>query len=145
MRKYIGSKSLFQVYYSPGDLYFWVGLMATKKLFFCFGSFKRMDQRLDCGRISGWKYRPLGALSGFIQHKSDIVATVLESSLTNVTFIRDVIGPRLEPWNALLGRLALVQLLQETNEFQWNMHENGKFPVGSMYRDFVQLDLSINK
>jgi hypothetical protein len=42
-RKYVGSKALSQVFLKPGDSYFWAGLMATKKHFFCHGKFSIKD------------------------------------------------------------------------------------------------------
>jgi hypothetical protein len=55
----------------------------------------------------------------------------------NVTFRRDLVGPRLASWNALLHRLAFVQLTPGIDEFRWNIHENGIFSVNSMYKDLI--------
>src|SRR5438105_208673 len=68
----------------------------------------------------------------------------MESSPPNVTFGRDLVGPRLAVWNALIGRLALVQLTQGSNEFCWNLHENGKFSVDSMYRALIHSAVSVD-
>ena len=57
------------------------------------------------------------ALYNIVHHKSDTIATVLETSPANVTFRRDLLGPKLAAWNALLGRLAMVQLLQGPDVF----------------------------
>jgi hypothetical protein len=38
-RKYIGSKAVWK----PRDSHFWAGLMATKKFFFCYGTFSTKD------------------------------------------------------------------------------------------------------
>ena len=38
-RKYVGDKAISQVLWKPGDSHFWAGPMATKKLFFPYGSF----------------------------------------------------------------------------------------------------------
>ena len=42
-RKYIGSNALSQISWKSGDSHFWAGLMATKKIFFPFGSFSIKD------------------------------------------------------------------------------------------------------
>jgi hypothetical protein len=42
-RKYVGTNALSQVLWKPGVLHFWAGLMATKKIFFCFGTFSSKD------------------------------------------------------------------------------------------------------
>jgi hypothetical protein len=69
----------------------------------------------------------------------------MESSPPNVTFRRDLSGQRLVDWNALLQRLATVHLQEGLNVFHWNLHENGKFSVGSMYRALIQPDIPIDK
>jgi hypothetical protein len=45
-----------------------------------------------------------------------------------MTFIRELTLLIL----ALLGRLALVEILQRSDEFWWNLYENGKFYVDSV-------------
>ena len=56
----------------------------------------------------------------------------------NVMFKRgDFIGPRLVAWNSLIGRLAMIQLSQVTDEFFWSLYENGKFSVDSMDKELV--------
>jgi hypothetical protein len=47
-------------------------------------------------------------------------------------FRRDLIGPRLAAWNALLARLATVQLMPGLDEFCWSLLKNIKFSVDSM-------------
>jgi hypothetical protein len=77
---------------------------------------------------------------------------VLESNPPNVTFRRNLYGPRLVSWESLLQRLALenllqrlasVQLTDEKDEFQWNLYENGKFSVASMYNALISSDLQV--
>src|SRR5207237_3731232 len=110
--------------------------MATKKHFFRYGSFNIKDG----SEIRFWEDKWLGnttlreqylALYNIVRHKSDTIATVMESAPPNVTFRRNLVGPWLAAWNALLGRLALVQLTQVTDVFRWNLHVNGKFSVDS--------------
>jgi hypothetical protein len=72
-----------------------------------------------------------------VRHKGDTIATVMETSPLNVTFKHDLFGPRLASWNALLHRLADVQLTPGTDEFWWNLHESGKFSVDSMHKALV--------
>ena len=69
---------------------------------------------------------------------------VLQSSPPNMTFRRTLLGQRLVMWNALVGRLALVQLSQGSDEFRWNLNVNGKFSVDSMYRALVHSDIPVD-
>jgi hypothetical protein len=57
------------------------------------------------------------ALYTIVRHKSDTIASIMAASPPNVSFRRDLIGPRLVAWNVLLQRLDLVQLMPETDEF----------------------------
>jgi AMMECR1 domain-containing protein len=69
----------------------------------------------------------------------------MESSPPNVSFRRDLSGQRLVSWNALLQRLANIQLQFRHDEFRWNLHENGKFSVASMYNALILPDVPIDK
>jgi hypothetical protein len=80
-----------------------------------------------------------------VHHKGDTIAKVLETSPPAVTFRRDLSGQRLVAWNALLQRLADVQLLDGHDEFRWNLHGNGKFYVASIYNAFILPNVPINK
>jgi hypothetical protein len=80
-----------------------------------------------------------------VRHKGDTIAKVLETSPPNVSFRRDLSGQRLVSWNALLLQLANIHLKPGHDEFRWNLHENGKFLVASMYNVLIQLDLPIDK
>ena len=99
--------------------------MATKKFFFPYGSFSIKDG----SEIRFWEDRWLGttllreqypALYNIVQgrHKSDTLAHVLADNPPNVTFRRDLIGPRLAAWHELLQRLANVNLTQGTDVFR---------------------------
>jgi hypothetical protein len=68
----------------------------------------------------------------------------MAASPLDVTFRRDLIGPRLTSWNALIQRLDSIQLSTGPDEFRWNLHSNGKFSVGSMYKAIIQSDVPIN-
>jgi hypothetical protein len=87
----------------------------------------------------------ISVLNNIVRYKGDTIAKVLESSPPNVTFRRDLVGPRLACWNTLLQRLALVQLMQGTHKFRWNLHESGKFSVGSMYRALILPTVLVDK
>ena len=142
-RKYVGSNALSQVHWKPGDSHFWAGLMATKKKFFPYGSFSIRDG----SEISFWEDKWLDnaplreqfpALYNIVRHKSDTLAKVLETFPPNVSFRRSLYGPRQASWNALLQRLATVQLTQGPNEFRWNIGISGNFSVDSMYKALIQ-------
>jgi hypothetical protein len=68
----------------------------------------------------------------------------MATSPPDVTFRRDLIGPRLQSWNALLQRLDSIQLSTRTDEFRWNLHPNGKFSVDSPYKAIIQSDIPVN-
>ena len=68
----------------------------------------------------------------------------MQSSPSNVTFRRTLLGQRLAMWDALLGRLAVVQLSQGPDEFRWNLLSNGKFSVDSMYRAMINSDVPVD-
>jgi hypothetical protein len=80
-----------------------------------------------------------------VRHKGDTIAKVLETSPLAVTFRRDLSGQRLVAWNALLQRLANIQLQDGHDEFRSNLHGNGKFLVASMYNALILPDVPINK
>jgi hypothetical protein len=67
--------------------------------------------------------------------KSDTIAVVMATSPPDVTFRRDLIGPRLLAWNALLQHLDSFHLLTGPDEFCWNLHPNGNFSVGLLYKE----------
>ena len=99
--------------------------MATKKIFFPLGSFAIKNG----SEIRFWEDIWLGnntlreqypALYNIVlgRHKSDTIATVLENFPPNVTFRRDLVGPRLLAWNELIHRLMAVQLTDGVDEFR---------------------------
>ena len=120
--------------------------MHTKNSFFRFGSFLIKDG----SEIRFWEDIWLGntplknqypALYAIARGKSDTIATVLSTSPPNVSFMRDVIGARLVSWQALQERLAEIHLIDGHDEFRWNLHENGKFSVDSMYKALMHSEL----
>jgi hypothetical protein len=131
-RKYVGSKALSQVFRKPSDSHFWVELMAMKNQFFRYGSFSIKDG----SEIRFWEDKWLGndilreqypVLYAIVRHKGDTLSHVLGSNSPNMTFRRNLFGPRLVSWEALLQRMANVQLTNGKDEFRWNLHDNGKF------------------
>jgi hypothetical protein len=65
---------------------------------------------------------------------------VLGSNPPNVTFRRTLFGPRQVNWDALLLRLANIQLTTGKDMFRWNLHENGKFSVAFLYNALILSD-----
>jgi hypothetical protein len=113
--------------------------MATKNFLFCYGTFSIKAGSQICFWEDSWLGNsPLReqypALYSIVHHKSDTIALVMASSPLDVTFRRDLIGPTLVAWNALLQRLESIQLSTGPDEFCWNLHPDGKFSVGSLYK-----------
>jgi hypothetical protein len=121
-RKYIGLKALFQVVWKPGDSHFWAGLMALKKIFFRHGTFSINDGSQIHFLEDNWLDNiPLceqyPALYSIVHRKSDTIAIVMATSPPDVTFRRDLIGPRLVVWNSLLHRLEAIHLSLDPMNF----------------------------
>jgi hypothetical protein len=58
-----------------------------------------------------WEHHSPGTISIFVKHcasQRGTLAKVMESFPLAVTFRRDLVGPRLASWNALLLRLDFV-------------------------------------
>jgi hypothetical protein len=68
----------------------------------------------------------------------------MATSPPGVMFRRDLLGQRLVPCNALLQRLATIQLSPEPDEFHWNLQKNGEFSMESMYNALIHLDVSVD-
>jgi hypothetical protein len=68
----------------------------------------------------------------------------MATSPPDVTLRRDLIGPRLAAWNALLERLEYIQLSTGPNEFRWNLHPNVRFSMGSLYNAIIQSDIPVD-
>ena len=63
------------------------------------------------------------------RHKQATMADVFSTSPLNISWRRDLIGPKLVAWNELLPRLANIALSDEQDEFRWNLVPNGQFSV----------------
>jgi hypothetical protein len=75
-----------------------------------------MDYIYDFRRIFGWimSHSEISILLySIVRYKSDTIAKVMVTSPPDVTFRRDLLGPRLTDWNALLP----VQLSSGSDEF----------------------------
>jgi hypothetical protein len=123
--------------------------MTTKKHFFKYGTFSIKDGSQICFWEDSWLGNgPLReqypALYSIVRHKSDTIALVMANSPPNVIFRRDLIGPRLPAWNALLHRLESIQLSTGPDEFRWNLHPNGNFSVRSLYNAIIQCDIPVD-
>jgi hypothetical protein len=122
--------------------------MATKKHFFGHGKFLIKDGSEVCFWEDKWLVtttlrEQYPALYDIVCHKGDTIAHVLEANPPNVLFRRNLYGPRFVSWENLLQRLASVQLTDRKDEFQWNLHENGKFSVASMYNALISSGLPV--
>jgi hypothetical protein len=51
----------------------------------------------------------------------------------NVSFQRLLHQNNLVLWNDLVGRIMHVRLNERANVFMWNLHQDGKFTVCSLY------------
>ena len=111
--KICGIKSSVRCILEPCDSYFFASLLATKEHLFRYGSFVIKDgseirfweDKLLRNATSREQYRDL---YNIIRHKGDTIATVQESIPPNVTFRRDLIGPRLVSCRTLLPILSTV-------------------------------------
>jgi hypothetical protein len=63
------------------------------------------------GDTTLWEQYP--ALYAIVCHKGDTIVHILQSNPPNMSFRRNLYGPRLVSWEALLQRLAHVQLREE--------------------------------
>jgi hypothetical protein len=61
----------------------------------------------------------------------------------NMTFRRTLFGPRLVNWEALIQRMANIQLTTGKDIFRWNLHENEKFLVASICNALIIPDTPV--
>ena len=62
-----------------------------------------------------------------------MMAEVLTTHISNLSWCRDLIGNKLVMWNNLASRLPTVELRQERDDFKWNLDQQGAFTVKSHY------------
>jgi hypothetical protein len=107
----------------------------------------------DGSQIKFWEDSWLGnaplreqypALYNIVRYKSDTIAKVMATSPPDVTFRRDLLGPRLVAWNAFLQHLATIHLSTQPDKFHWNLHKNGEFSVDSMYNALIHQNIPID-
>ena len=149
--KYLGSKPLIQVEWKNGDSHFLSSLMKVKRDFFHFGSFIIKDRSQVRFREDKWLgnsslQEQYPCLYNIARPKHVTIAEVLSGPSPNLSWRRDLIGPKLVAWNNLLPRIANIELADEQDEFHWNLHPNGKFSVKSHYQVLLRIDIpNINK
>jgi hypothetical protein len=124
--------------YGNEEVFLWYGFVFIKD-----GSEIRFWEDKWLGNATLWEQYL--ALYRIVRHKGDTLAKVMESSPPPVTFRRGLSGQRLVAWNALLQRLANIQLQDGHDEFRWNLHKNGKFAVASIYNALILPDVPIDK
>jgi hypothetical protein len=132
--KYLGTKPLVQVQLKSGDSHFWAGFMKVKNDFLKFGTFTIKDG----SQIRFWEDKwlvnmPLRdqypQLYNIARKKQDTVAEVLSTEIPNISWRRDLIGPKLVIWDNLVARLANINLTDEGDEFKWSLDPTGIFSV----------------
>jgi len=141
--KYLHSKTLAQVEAQPTDSPFWKGLMRVKEDFFIRGSFKigngettRFWEDTWLGDSPLMNQYPL--LYNIVQQQHASVHDVLHNAPPlNLGFRRALVGNKWDMWSHLCHRLMEVTLTDVPDVFKWNLTQNGKFTVKSMYEDFM--------
>ncbi|WVZ53316.1 LOW QUALITY PROTEIN: hypothetical protein U9M48_004280, partial [Paspalum notatum var. saurae] len=127
------------------------GLLKAKQDFLRFGSFKVRDG----SQVHFWEDIWLGAtplrtqypcLYNIARPKNSTIAEVLSFFPPNLSWRRDLVGPKLEAWNNLFPRIANFTLSQEQDSFHWNLTQNGEFSVRSHYQALIRVDVpNLNK
>ena len=147
--KYVGSNAISQIHWKPGDSHFWSGVMKAKEFFFQFGTFSVRDG----SQVRFWEDTWLGnnslmvqypSLYQIVRHKFVTIKQVLGQENPDISFRMALLGHRLAVWNELLTRLEDIQLSGEPDIFRWNLHQNGKFSVKSMYDAMVHCDVPVD-
>jgi hypothetical protein len=145
--KYLNSKPLSQAFWKSGGSHFWADLMKVKQYFLCFRTFTIKNG----SQIWFWEDIWLGTtahpcLYYIARYKQITVADVINTSHLNLSWRRDLIGPKLVAWNELLPRLSNVVLSDEQDGFWWNLVTNGQFSVKSHYLALIYVDVpNMNK
>jgi hypothetical protein len=106
-----------------------------------------MALRLDSEKIGGLGLPPF---INIIQHCIALCATKAISLPRYWRLLLQMcrsigICLRLIDWNTLLLCLANIHLQTGHDEFHWNLHENDKFSIASMYNALIQPDLPSDK
>jgi hypothetical protein len=123
--------------------------MTTKNFFFRYGTFSIKDGSQihfweDSWLDNGPLQEQYPALYSIVHRKRDSIAIGMATSPLDVSFRQELIGPRLVAWNALLQCLESIQLSTGPDEFRCNLHPNGIFSVGLLYKTIIQSDIPVN-
>ncbi|WVZ64632.1 LOW QUALITY PROTEIN: hypothetical protein U9M48_014126 [Paspalum notatum var. saurae] len=95
--------------------------------------------------MSSWSYKPCYGMkpSAWDEHHH---FRGLMLPPPNLSWRRDIVGPKLVAWNLLLFRIANITLVQEPDSFHWNLTQNGVFSVKSHYQALIRHEVpNLNK
>src|SRR6266540_6268437 len=128
--KYLGSQLLVQSDWKSGDSHFWSSLMKVKQDFLRFGTFKvnngshlRFLEDIWLGNRALKDQYP--GLYSIVRKKFMTIVEVLATAQPNISWRRSLLGPKLVAWNELLSQIAQINLLEEDDEFRWNLSQSG--------------------
>jgi hypothetical protein len=80
------------------------------------------------------------SLYNIARKKQVSVAQVFSSRPLNLMFRRALICDKLAKWNALVAKVAFVQLDDQRDLIIWNFNNKGSFVVQSMYKHLVKVN-----
>ena len=63
----------------------------------------------------------------------------------NFSFRRALVGDKLTTWHNLAVRIANIQLSEDKDSFNWDLHNHGQFLVQSMYQFLINQDIPFTK
>jgi hypothetical protein len=119
--------------------------MKVKRYFLRFGSFKVKDG----SQVHFWEDVWLGSsalrtqypiLYNIARPKNISIAKVLCSSPPNLSWCRDLVGPKLAACNEVFPRIANIALHNEPDVFYWNLTRNGVFSVKPHYHALIRIE-----
>ena len=70
-------------------------------------------------------------LYSIVRKKFMTIAEVLATAQPNISWRRSLIGPKLVAWNELLSRIDHINIIDDEDEFRWNLGQSGQFYVKS--------------
>src|SRR5436189_4864160 len=74
------------------------------------------------------------------------IAEVLTVAQPNISWRRSLFGAKLAAWNELLSRISQINLIDEDDEFHWNLCQARQFTVKSHYQALIKCDVpNLNK
>jgi len=140
--KYLHSKSLTQVKARPYDSHFWRGLMKIKDEVFSLGSFEVKDG----SKTRFWEDTWIGdrpfkvkypSIYNIVRDSHATVAKVMATSPLQVSFRRALVDNKLLEWQNLVAQIAHVNLVDEPDNFNWNMTTSRSYTVRSLYLHLI--------